>query len=483
MPGKSSVFMPRSIEVFLPLREAPRKGYAVALMKSISYDTSDPIIALASPWGESAVAVLRASGRACISLIAGCFSRSEALRSAPSHSLVHGVLINPSTGAAVDEVVCGVYRDGRGYTGEEAVEIFSHGSMPGIQLILETLRAQGFRDARPGEFTLRAFLNGKMDLTRAEAVGEIVSSRSRAAHTMALHRLEGSIFRRIDSFKEGLKKLLAVIEVQLDYPEDEVSGEELIAKEDILQLKGELETLAATFSTGRLYQEGARVALSGRTNAGKSSLFNLFVKEDRSIVSDMHGTTRDFVHEQLSIRGIPVTLYDTAGLRHGETDDTVEREGIRRSGLVSREADLVLYLVDGSIGIQTGELEGLDLRKTLLLWNKADIVDGPAPEGFLSVSAVTGDGFSLLEEEICRRLSGVEIGADEAVIDSLRQRDLLLRAVESLAQFLEGLDAGMPLDALAVDLRDAMDALGEISGEVTSAEVLENMFSRFCLGK
>ena len=473
----------RSIEDFIPLREVRRKGYAVALMKSISYDTSEPIIALASAWGESAVAVLRASGHGCIPLLADCFSRSEALLKAPSHTMVHGVLIDPATGDAVDEVVCAVYRDGRGYTGEEAVEIFSHGSMPGIQLILETLRARGFRDARPGEFTLRAFLNGKIDLTRAEAVGEIISSRSRAAHAMALHRLEGSIFRRIDSFKEGLKKLLAVVEIQLDYPEDEVSAEDLIAEDDILQLKGELETLAATFSTGRLYQEGARVALSGRTNAGKSSLFNLFVREDRSIVSDIHGTTRDFVHEQLSIRGIPVTLYDTAGLRHGETGDTVEREGIRRSGLVTREADLVLYLVDGSTGVRTGELEGLDPGKTLLLWNKADIANGPAPEGFLSVSAVTGEGFALLEEEICRRLSGVKIGADEAVIDSLRQRDLLVRSAESLAQVLEGLDAGMPLDAVAVDLRDAMDALGEITGEVTSAEVLENMFSRFCVGK
>ncbi|WP_319562777.1 tRNA uridine-5-carboxymethylaminomethyl(34) synthesis GTPase MnmE [Marispirochaeta sp.] len=452
-------------------------------MNPISYDTNDPVVALASPWGESAVAVLRASGKGSLSLLAGCFSRPEALASAASHTLVHGILRNPQTGEAVDEIVCAVYRDGRGYTGEEAVEIFAHGSMPGIQLILETLRSRGFRDARPGEFTLRAFLNGRMDLTRAEAVREIISSRSRAAHGMALHRLEGSIFRRIDTFKSDIRKLLAAVEIQLDYPEDEVPSAELIRKDDIIRVKKELETLASTFSIGRLYQEGARVALSGRTNAGKSSLFNLFVKEDRSIVSDLHGTTRDFVHEQLSIRGIPVTLYDTAGLREAETGDAVEREGIRRSGLVTREADLILYLVDGSIGLQSGEIEGIDPQESILLWNKADIAGQKAPEGFLPISAVTGEGFTPLEEEICRRLSGTEPAADEAVIDSVRQRDLLLQGSAALTQVLAGVEEGMPLDAVAVDLRDALDALGEITGEVTSADVLEDMFSRFCVGK
>ena len=265
-----------------------------APMNPLDYSDTDPIVALATPWGESAVAVIRLSGEGSLDRLAPLFSRPEPLRKAGSHTLVHGMLIDPAGGAEADEIVCAVYRQGRGYTGEEAAELFVHGSLPGIQLILELLRGAGFRDARPGEFTLRAFLNGRLDLTGAEAVNEIINSRSRAAHAMALHRLGGGIRRRIDHFKKTIVALLGAVEVQLDYPEDEVSLDELI---DITALEGcrdEMEVLMASFATGRLYRDGARIALSGRTNAGKSSLFNLFVREDRSIVSPVHGTTRDF---------------------------------------------------------------------------------------------------------------------------------------------------------------------------------------------
>lgn len=443
----------------------------------------DPIAALATPWGESAVAVIRTSGAGAVERIAACFSRSSALRKAESHAMVHGMLVDPDLGQEIDEVLCAVFLDGRGYTGEESVEIYAHGSLPGIQLILELLRKAGFRDAQPGEFTLRAFLNGRMDLTQAEAVAEIVSAKSRTAHSMALHRLAGGIRERIDSAKEELTILLGAVEIQLDYPEDEVPAADLVDPARIRALGEDLQGLTESYTVGRLYNEGARIALSGRTNAGKSSLFNLFVREDRSIVSEVHGTTRDFVHEKVTIQGIPVTLYDTAGLRESASGDAVEEEGIRRSGLVTGEADLVLYLVDGTQGVARNELDALDREQTILVWSKADISTAAPPDGFIPVSSSSCEGFTELEGAIRERLLGRVSGDDAAVIDSARQRDLLIRAREALAEVETGLKADMPLDALAVDLREALDALGEITGEVTTAEVLNDMFSRFCVGK
>lgn len=443
----------------------------------------EPIVALATPWGESAVAVIRTSGGGAVDLIAAAFSRPEALMGAASHSLVHGVLVDRENGREIDEVLCAVFRDGRGYTGEESVELYAHGSLPGIELILELTRKLGFRDAEPGEFTQRAFLNGRMDLTQAEAVAEIVSAKSRAAHTMALHRLGGGIRERIDGAKEEIKQHLAAVEIQLDYPEDEVPAADLIDLDSIDSVRRLLQGLTESFSVGRLYKEGARIALSGRTNAGKSSLFNLFVREDRSIVSEVHGTTRDFVHEAITVKGIPVTLYDTAGLREATASDAIEEEGIRRSGLVTGEADLVLYLVDGLTGLADGELESLKRESTLFIWSKADLSPEVPPEGFLAVSSSTGEGFGELEEAIRVRLVGRTPVNDAAVIDSVRQCDLLVRAEEALNEVVAGLEAEMPLDALAVDLREALDALGEITGEVTTSEVLHEMFSRFCVGK
>jgi len=238
---------------------------------------------------------------------------------------------------------------------------------------------------------------------------------------------------------------------------------------------------------GRLYQEGVRIVLTGATNAGKSSLFNLFLKEERAIVSEIHGTTRDYLESAVSLRGIPVTLYDTAGLR--EADNPVEKEGIRRSADVAASADLVLYLVDGIRGFGPGEeelLSGGDSRR-ILIWNKADGPILPVPAGGYAVSAVTGRGFPELEEEIFRRLTlgagGTGEGAGQTVIDSERQKDLLRRAAEALGHVIRGLETQAPLDGMAMDLKEALDCLGEITGEVTTAEILETMFSSFCVGK
>ncbi|MCK4542415.1 MAG: tRNA uridine-5-carboxymethylaminomethyl(34) synthesis GTPase MnmE, partial [Spirochaetales bacterium] len=327
-----------------------------------------------------------------------------------------------------------------------------------------------------------AFLNRKMDLTRAEAVNEIVTSKSRRAHTLALHRLSGSIEERINTAKETLTRFMSSLAIQLDYPEDEEDSGIPMETESLYAAKNKLEELLQTYRIGRIFQEGVRVALAGRTNSGKSSLFNLFLKEDRSIVSDIHGTTRDYIESWVTIRGIPVSLYDTAGLR--ESEHPVEVEGIRRSGQIIQTAQLVLYLVDSCEGLVDEDREYLKNHNCIGIWNKTDLEgSAPAPEGFIPVSVLSGQGFHLLEEEIGNRLLGTAAPDSGAVIDSGRQKDLLEKAVEALALVDQGLGLGVPIDAVALDVKDALDALGEITGEVTSADILNTMFGNFCVGK
>ena len=262
--------------------------------------------------------------------------------------LKRATLVDPDTGQPVDDVVIAVFRGPHSYTGEDVAEISCHGSIPGIRRILDILFRNGFRPADPGEFTQRAFFAGKIDLTRAEAVQEIVGSQTAVGHEMALSRLGGSVETAVRGITDDLVQIMARVAIQLDYPEEE-TGEIPIDPETVAAARAQLRALADSYRTGRLYQEGATVAIAGRTNAGKSSLFNAFLKEDRAIVSDIHGTTRDYISSRVDFRGIPVEIYDTAGLR--ESSETIEEEGMRRTHSVVRGTDIVVYLVDGTIGI------------------------------------------------------------------------------------------------------------------------------------
>lgn len=452
-------------------------------MKNLAYDPDEPICALATAWGESALAIVRTSGEGSAERVARVFSRGDALRSAAGNTLLHGWLARD--GEIIDEVVVAVYRAPASYTGQEGVEITCHGSIPGVGRVLALLKEQGFRDASPGEFTLRAFLNKKMDLTQAEAVNEIVAARTRAAHGLAIHRLEGAVHDRIEAAKQRLTKLAGMIEVGLDYPEDEVPGALEAVLPELAGIRRDLVQLAGTYRMGKLYQDGVRVALCGRTNAGKSSLFNLLAREERSIVSTLHGTTRDYIEASVAIEGIPVELYDTAGLR--SSMDPVEAEGIRRSERIIESADLVLYIVDGVAGLSPeddGFLRDHEGSRLIRLWNKVDEAILQVPSGFLPVSAKTGQGVGALQEAMLERVreGGVAL-TGEVVIDSQRQKELLDRCGEALANVAEGIENGMPSDAVALDVRDALDALGEITGEVTSADILNMMFAGFCVGK
>lgn len=456
----------------------------------------DCIAALATPLGESALAVIRTSGEGSIERLAACFSDAEKLRVAPGHALVYGWL-RGAENQKVDEVTLGVFRSPRSYTGEDSVEIYCHGSMPGIKKIMGLLLSMVFGRADPGEFSLRAFINGKMDLTRAEAVQELIAAQTVHAQSLALNRLSGGIAEEIDRIKDGIVKVVAAVSVQLDYPEDELPGDEpdsshlaAIPFRDLEAAISSLRQLSRSYQAGRLYQEGVRIALAGQSNAGKSSLFNLFLKEDRAIVSDIHGTTRDYLEAAIVLGGIPIKLFDTAGLR--EVDDFVEQEGIRRSEEIMQNSSIILYLVDGSrrpgttsSGLAKIENQGI---RCLKIWTKTDLPNTPAaPRNFLPLSTLTGEGFTDIQQALKKILtsgSGISPASEsDLLIDSLRQKQLIDRALSGLEQAGRDVADTAPLDIIALSLQDALAALGEITGEVSSEDILERIFSQFCVGK
>lgn len=439
------------------------------------YVTDDIIYALATAWAQSALAVIRVSGQGCRKLLSTRFSRPKALLEAANATLVHGYLTDEN-GSAIDEVVAAISTDGHGYTKEEAVEFSCHGSLAVIKEILALFNSLGMRSAEGGEFTFRAFLHGRLDLTQAEAVQELVASQSQRSRSLALGRLEGSLKGRIASLKEGLLGLVAAVEVQLDYAEDELD-EFVFPRAQLVDLIKQLKDLSGTYRIGRLYKTGARIVLAGSTNAGKSSLFNLLLKQERSIVSAVRGTTRDYIEADLDIQGIPIRLYDTAGLR--ESNDAIEIEGIRRTERLISQADLVVYLVDST---ELSPIPSEDER-TLVVYNKSDLVK--PPKGRMAISAQTGEGVTDLVSEIAKRLAkgSLATGDEQVVIESERQYTLLESAAQALERALVLLDQDIPLDITAVELGEALENLGQLTGEVTPADILQKIFSGFCVGK
>ncbi|MGE4453233.1 MAG: tRNA uridine-5-carboxymethylaminomethyl(34) synthesis GTPase MnmE [Sphaerochaeta sp.] len=439
------------------------------------YVTDDIIYALATPWAQSALAVIRVSGEGCRAHLASCFSRPKSLLEAANATLVHGYL-QDEKGKNIDEVVAAIYTEGHGYTLEEAIEFTCHGSLAVIKEILSLFSRLGMRSAEGGEFTFRAFLHGRLDLTQAEAVQELVVSQSERSRALALGRLEGSLKERINTLKQQLTKIMAAVEVQLDYAEDELD-EFVFPRGELVSLIDQLQYLTQTYQVGKLFKSGAKIVLAGSTNAGKSSLFNLLLKQERSIVSPMRGTTRDYIEADLSIEGIPIRLYDTAGLR--ESSDSIESEGIKRTERLISQADLVVFLVDSTM---TGHIPQEDER-TLVVYNKRDLVK--PPKGKLAISAQSGQGVDLLLHEIAKSLtSGFSIQPDDLlVIESERQYNLLDATVQALGRALTLVDDEIPLDITAVELGEALDSLGQLTGEVTPSDILETIFSGFCVGK
>jgi tRNA modification GTPase len=495
-----------------------------------SYGDPAPIAAIATPLGESALAVIRVSGPDTVERIARIFSRPEALRNAPGNTAVHGWIIKPGINGAVtskgepktkdgaraetkdaafrvDEVMVTVYRAPRSYTGEESADISCHGGVAPARGVMRVLHAAGFRDSLPGEFTFRAFINGKLDLTRAEAVMELVSSKTERGREHAVRRLSGVLETEIRRVKDLLVHALAGMELLLDYSEDEAdpagAPEDIPLVEETLT---RLRALAASYHRERLYQDGALVVIAGRPNAGKSSLFNLLLKEDRSIVTPIPGTTRDWLESWIAIEGIPIRLVDTAGLQ--DTEDPVERLGVERSRELLAGADLALYLIDGSMGLSAEDraffrdqaVDRGEGNPAIPVLNKVDIAPDLRPDAFfipgaIGISAKTGEGIPALTRAIAAELEAAwpsafaggngreDAGGVTPGIATARQSDLISAAIDAVEEALALEAHGQPLDLAAPLLREAVNALGEITGEVSTTEILETMFSRFCVGK
>jgi len=456
-------------------------------MKKISYGDDAPIAAFATIPGKSALTLIRCSGKGSPDIAAKIFSSPEKITRTAGNTVLHGWIVTRNE--RVDDVLVSVFRAPKSYTGEDSLDISCHGGNAAGQAVMEALRAVGFRDALPGEFTFRAFMNGKLDLTRAESVMELVSARTDRGRSNAVNRLSGVLEKEIGAIKKTLVEVLSGAEIFLDYSDDEISAdaEEIAGRLPGKKLAREalvrLQKLAQSWQFERIYQEGILAVIAGRPNSGKSSLFNLLLKEERSIVTDVPGTTRDWIEAWVSLEGIPVRLTDTAGLRDNSSDQ-VEKIGVERSRDLLEAADIVLYLIDGETGItdeDTALIDNLAIP-CLVIWNKTDIA--PAPKGVLAISAKTGDGITELTAAIKAEIAANAENPDMAPsLGTMRQKNLVDAAIDSLSEALNLAEKNEPLDLVSPMLRESVNSLGEITGEVSTADLLEEMFSKFCVGK
>ncbi|MDR1867909.1 MAG: tRNA uridine-5-carboxymethylaminomethyl(34) synthesis GTPase MnmE [Treponema sp.] len=443
------------------------------------YGDNARIAALATPAGTSALAVIRCSGNGSIEAVRTIFSASKRLITVPSHSLVHGWI--EYHGEKIDEVLLSVFHAHRSYTGEESIEISCHGGRATVQAILNVLHTVGFREALPGEFTFRAFINGKIDLIKAESVMELVSAQTDQARRRAVHRLSGSLEQPLKQLSNRIIQILAAVEIQLDYPEDELdSTVQAVDSTELNDIIRELEQLAESYPYEKLYHEGAFVVIAGSPNAGKSSLFNRLINEERSLVSAIPGTTRDWIESGYSVEGIPVRLADTAGLH--STQNEVERLGIERSYELLEKADCIIYLIDGLQGFSETDRQFLKTEKysnVIPLWNKVDVA--PAQQ-FKGISAKTGVGIPELGKTLASLLTNGTVYAEERVgIATERQKLCIDQSLKSLYLVRDTPDTALEL--VAPLLREALHAIGELTGTVSTEHLLEVMFSRFCVGK
>jgi len=459
-----------------------------------SYGDDSPIAAFATVPGGSALTLIRCCGKGALELAEKVFSAPEKLRQAAGNTVLHGWIVTHNS-EKVDEALLSVFRAPKSYTGEDSIDISCHGGIAAGRGVMDALRAAGFRDALPGEFTFRAFMNGKLDLSRSEAVMELVCAKTDAGRRYAIDRLSGVLEQEINAIKKQLVEILAGVEIFLDYSEDEIGADadetagRFSGRQPAEEALSRLRKLAQSWRRQRIYQEGLLAVIAGRPNAGKSSLFNLLLKEERSIVTAIPGTTRDWIEAWVAIEGIPLRLADTAGLRD-ESPDPVENIGVERSRALLEEAELVIYLIDGAEGI-TGEdarfLQQPPTKPLIVLWNKADIAPPPPSGDELSISAKTGEGMAELTAAIAKAagIQAEEAGNDthDPTLGSARQKNLVEAAAAALEQALALAERQEPLDLIAPLLREAVNSLGEITGEVSTADLLEKMFSRFCVGK
>lgn len=458
------------------------------------YDTADTIAAITTPLGESGIGAVRISGPGAYAVGDKIFkSKSEVpLKERRDRSIQYGTIVDEN-GNCIDEVLALIMKGPHSYTAEDVLEIQCHGGREALESILQLILRSGARMANPGEFTERAFVNGRIDLAQAEAVMDVIQAKSRAGLTSAVSQLEGRLSKVINKTRNELTELVTRLEVMIDYPEEDLED---IAVPDVSgALKGmqeKLQHMLEESQSGRMIRDGVMAAIAGTPNAGKSSLLNRLLQEERAIVTDVPGTTRDVLEEWITLRGIPVCLVDTAGIR--ETDDTVEKIGVSRARQYLDRADIILAVIDSSRPLTEEDkdiLQSVAGKNVIVVLNKTDLPPvvtskDLSPYGFLlcPISASTGKGLDELKDMLLQEvLKGGFTDGPSALLTNTRHIELVRQSAEALNRAQQSLQDGMPLDCAVVDIRQAWDALGSITGDTVHDDIVEEIFSRFCLGK
>lgn len=448
------------------------------------YQKGETIAAVATPPGEGGIAVIRISGDRALEVAEKV--NSDKIRSYQSHTLHLGRIVDPKD-EVIDEVLIVVMKAPRSYTGEDTVEIHCHGGSLITRRVLQTILAAGARAALPGEFTFKAYMNGKLDLAQAEAVQELIAAKNDLALTAAENQLQGALSKKIESFQKELVDIAAILEAWVDFPEE---GLEFASFEEVIgSLQStckKMEALSQTFQDGKIIHEGLTMCLSGAPNVGKSSLMNALLGKDRAIVTPVPGTTRDILEADLRIGGLHFRLVDTAGIR--TTEEIVEQEGIRRSHQALQDADLILLVLDATRGVQETDQELLKTapsHKTLVIWNKVDLPSPyEKPASALEISAKQGLGLEELRQAIDQKIwrSGPP-SKEEIVITNSRHHQALNQAIESLKLVIQGLQNRVSAEFVAADMWRGLLELGTIIGIDISEDILSAIFSKFCVGK
>lgn len=454
---------------------------------------TDTIAAISTAMGASGIGIVRLSGPEAIEIASKAFQSKSPLTEENNRKLLYGHIVKEDK--VLDEVLLAPFFKPNTYTRENMAEINCHGGQIAVNLVLEYMLELGCRLAEPGEFTKRAFLNGRLDLSQAEAVIDLIDAHSKEGYSAGIDQLEGSLSRFITKDREKLVNMMALIEANIDFPTDEIeeaNNTKLIEQgEELLQ---GLKELRSTSSRGRLLREGISTVIVGKPNVGKSSLLNAFLRENRAIVTDIPGTTRDIIEEYVNLDGVTLKIKDTAGIR--STEDVVEQIGVEMAESSIKQADLVIALFDSSKALESEDYRILDLvkdQKSIYILNKSDLEskigiedlkEAGAKGEILTTSLLEAKGVVVLEDKIKEAFSLGEISSNnQAMITNLRHRRALDKAIESVESAVDALHIGIPIDCVEVDLNDAYNALGEITGETIEEEILDKIFSDFCIGK
>ncbi len=458
---------------------------------------NDTIAAISTPLSSAGIGIIRISGQQAFYIIKLIFEPRKKidLDKIESHCIKYGNIVDNENKRVLDEVLVSFMIGPNTYTREDIIEINCHGGLIVMQSILSLVLRYGARMAEPGEFTKRAFLNGRIDLSQAEAVMDIIHAKTEMALNASVKQLEGSVKKEIDQLNEEVLELIAHVEASIDYPEYDVEDLEFSkVRKQCEHMKIRIEKLIKSYDHGRIIREGIKTVIVGRPNVGKSSLLNALLREQRAIVTDVPGTTRDSLEEYMNIHGIPLKLIDTAGIRL--TEDVVEKIGVNKSKELIESADLVLYVIDGSQPLTEEDKEIIKLiqhQKVIVLMNKSDLkvcVEKKQLEKYLpqshiiEISAIYYKGLEALEEEIKEQfMSGQVQSNDDTVIYNVRQKQSLEKAYKSMEQVIESIDMGMPEDCWAIDLHNVYEGFGEVIGNHMNEDIISKIFSQFCLGK